>query len=294
MRTPAIGWGLAIFIAGALAGCAPAPVMEARPALYLVRDGDTRIWLFGTIHLLPPGVAWRTPAIESAIAEADTLVTEIPAQDPAEANAVLEAAMRNAGPDPILARVPQADRAGLLRGLDAADLTLAEADRLDSWAAATSIASGSARAAGASRTEGVEAALAARFAADGKRRIAFETLGQQLALFDTLPEPVQRVLLIRSLAEARDPASGYRATLAAWASGDQRRIAASFNPLFAGEPLLEERLLTGRNRRWARWIAQRMARPGNVFVAVGAGHLAGPKSVVAMIEAAGFKVTRVE
>lgn len=284
----------AIAVAVAAAGCARAPTIAAKPALFLVSDGDTRIWLFGTIHLLPPGVAWQTPAVERAIAAADTLVTEIPAPDPARANAVLEAAMLNAAPAPILARVPANRRAALLKALDAADLTLAEGDRLDSWAAATRISGASAQAAGAGRAEGVETTLHDRFAADGKRQLAFETLSGQLALFDTLPEAVQRALLIRSIDEAADPTRGYRATLTAWASGDQRRIAASFNPLFAGQPLLEERLLTGRNRRWARWVVARMARPGAVFVAVGAGHLAGPGSVIAMVEAAGLKVTRTQ
>ena len=278
----------------AATGCTPARTVKARPALFVVRDADTTIWLFGTIHLLPPAVDWRTPAVDRAIADADTLVTEIPDEDPATANAVLEDAMRNTAPDPILNRVPATQHAALLKALDAAGLTLAEADRLDSWAAATSIATGSARAVDASRRDGVETVLATRFSANGKRHLAFETLTGQLDLFDHLPEATQRALLVRSIADAQDPRRGYAATLAAWASGDQRRIAASFNPLFAGEPLLEETLLTERNRRWARAIVRRMARPGKLLVAVGAGHLAGPKSVIAILQAAGLKVARVE
>ncbi|MBY0521095.1 MAG: TraB/GumN family protein, partial [Sphingomonas sp.] len=121
--------GIAALAALALAaGCARAPTIEAKPALFVVRDADTTIWLFGTIHLLPQGVAWRTQATEQAIADADLLVTEIPDADPKAANAVLEALMRNAAPDPILDRVPSADRAALLRSLDAGA----------TWAAVTS------------------------------------------------------------------------------------------------------------------------------------------------------------
>lgn len=292
MPRAARAFAAAVILIGA--GCTSAPTIKAKPALFLVADADTRIWLFGTIHLLPPGVAWRDGAIEQAIAAADTLVTEIPAQDRATASAVLDRVMMNARPDPIVARVPADHRQTLLKALDVADLTLAEGNRLDSWAAATRIASASARQAGASSAAGVDTVLQARFAADGKRRMAFETLTGQLALFETLPEPAQRALLVRSLADATDPKRGYRATLAAWASGDQRRIFASFNPLFVGQPVLEKQLLTGRNRRWAHWIAGRMARPGRVFVAVGAGHLAGPQSVIAMLERRGIRVTRVQ
>ena len=36
-----------------------------------------------------------------------------------------------------------------------------------------------------------------------------------------------------------------------------------------------------------------MAQPGTVFIAVGAGHLAGPESVVAKLKASGVPVERV-
>jgi len=52
-------------------------------------------------------------------------------------------------------------------------------------------------------------------------------------------------------------------------------------------------LLTERNRRWAAWIKARMAKPGTVFLAVGAGHLAGSDSVVADLGKAGLTAERV-
>ena len=59
----------------ALAGCGK-PAIEARPAMWRVSDGDTTIYLLGSIHLLPAGINWRTPLIERAIATSDTLVLE--------------------------------------------------------------------------------------------------------------------------------------------------------------------------------------------------------------------------
>ena len=58
-------------------------------------------------------------------------------------------------------------------------------------------------------------------------------------------------------------------------------------------PVLYERLLTSRNANWAEWIERRLAQPGTVFVAVGAGHLAGRGSVQDQLERRGVKVTRV-
>src|SRR5690349_19737532 len=57
---------------------APTPVAAAapRPALWEVSDPDTKIYLFGTIHLLPKESQWRTPALEQAIGQSQGLFLE--------------------------------------------------------------------------------------------------------------------------------------------------------------------------------------------------------------------------
>ena len=47
-------------------------------------------------------------------------------------------------------------------------------------------------------------------------------------------------------------------------------------------------MFTERNARWADWIAARMQTPGTVFVAVGAGHLAGQDSVLVRLAERGI------
>src|SRR3546814_18524799 len=64
-----------------------------------------------------------------------------------------------------------------------------------------------------------------------------------------------------------------------WSNGDDQGIAALMNDGLGDSPELERVMLTDRNARWAGWIAERMKQPGTVFVAVGAGHLAGENSV---------------
>ena len=54
-----------------------------------------------------------------------------------------------------------------------------------------------------------------------------------------------------------------------------------------------EALVARRNTRWADWVEARMAQPGTVFVAVGAGHLAGKGSVQALLGEKGLTVERV-
>ena len=52
-------------------------------------------------------------------------------------------------------------------------------------------------------------------------------------------------------------------------------------------------LLFNRNANWAKWIKARLDNPGTVFIAVGAGHLAGPKDVQDQLETLGIKTQRV-
>ncbi len=78
-----------------------------------------------------------------------------------------------------------------------------------------------------------------------------------------------------------------------WLEGDADGLAALLNEGLT-DPVLAEALLYARNDRWAEWIDTRMDSPGTVFVAVGAGHLAGAKSVQDYLTARGFTVDRVQ
>lgn len=272
----------------ALPGCSRPRPAPARPALFVVRDADTSIWLFGTIHVLPNNLDWRTPAIDRAVAQADLLVTELPAIDRAQAGAAYARFARGHNLPPVEQRLPPGQRAAFHQAIAAAGLTKAALDPLDDWAVAVAIGQAQAAAQGADVEHGVEEALARRFA--DRPRIGLETLNGQLALLDGLPPADQR----RMLTDAFARPDGFRQTLSAWSRGDIGALAVIDDRLFAGSAAFERALLTGRNERWSQWIAARMAKPGKVFVAVGAGHLAGPKSVVAMLRARGFRVARVQ
>ena len=82
--------------------------------------------------------------------------------------------------------------------------------------------------------------------------------------------------------------------MSAWRRGDVAELARAFadDPEFT--PALRDLILRQRDRAWTDVIARRLARPGTVFVAVGAGHLVGPDSVQAMLAARGIKATRVQ
>jgi len=80
MRRP---WrAVAALLAGLLAALSLSAAAAAEPPMWVVRDRNSEVVLFGSVHVLPPGLAWEPPALKRAIASADDIWFELPS-DPA-------------------------------------------------------------------------------------------------------------------------------------------------------------------------------------------------------------------
>ena len=264
----------------ALAGCSK-PSIEARPAMWRVSEGDTTIYLLGSIHLLPPNINWRTPLINRAIALSDTLVLESSPDESVDFQAVAQGVNLK----PVRDRVSPGKRPILDAMVERSGIARATLDGYKDWALATTLATGDAIAAGATTRDGVEEKLWSEFKAPGKTRLAFYHAKEQLDQLDTLPETDQRKMLENTLSGKEN----YGETLKAWTSGD----IASLEKTAACTPL-EGKLVGQPNDYWARWISARMKKPGIVLVAVGLGHMAGPYALPNLLAARGLKVERIE
>jgi uncharacterized protein YbaP (TraB family) len=142
--------------------------------------------------------------------------------------------------------------------------------------------------------EGVESVLRNKFISDNKPIGELETNFEQLSYFDRLPERAQRALLEGALTDSPATKKQFDGMLKAWSRGDVAGIARSFDKDMAASPELKQSLISQRNANWSKWIEQRMAEPGQVMIAVGAGHLAGKDSVIAMLQKQGYTVRRVQ
>ena len=283
----------------ALAGCATVPAVEqpgGRPALWQVTDPDTTVYLFGTIHLLPPNTDWRSPALDQALAGSQSLVVETIIDDKNPQVIVGELARLGFRPGlpPIAERVAAEKRPQLEAAIARTGVPKAAFDRMETWAAAFMLLGTQFKDLGLVGAEGVEAVLRSSFARAGKPVTQLETNAEQLGLFDTLPEAAQRALLEGAIESPAEMRTQFQGMLSAWTRGDVEAIAKTFNEDMASSPELREALIRRRNYNWSNWIQGRMASPGTVFVAVGAGHLAGPDSVQRYMESRGFKVRRVQ
>ena len=288
-----VALALAFALLPACSQARPAP--QAHPALWKAYDADTTVYLFGTIHALPAATKWQSAAIDTAMAKSDALVLEVAnLQDAAKIGDAFRAIAMAPNLPPVLDRVPAGRRAALKAELDAAKLPLAVADRYKTWAIVLSLAGLTMEKIGASRDAGVERVVQDGFASAHKPVEGLETAAQQFGFFDQLSEDAQRKLLLSTLEPDAKVRAEYARMVSAWSAGDVRRIAVSFDEELKESPELTEALLARRNAAWTDWIAQRMQQPGTVFIAVGAGHLAGPGSVEALLAKRGIKVARVQ
>ena len=286
---------LTAILALAAPAAAKAPP-QARPALWEVSDADTTIYLFGTIHLLPTNYQWRTAKFNQAVANSQQLVVEtiVDLQQPTEILAAKRNLGYSPGLPPIVDRVPPT-KVGLLRS------TIAKSgvpekyfNSMETWLAAFELLGVRFREIGLRGEEGPEQTLRNEFQAARKPIGQLETNTEQLGYFDKLPESAQRLLLEGAIEEPKSMDNDFARMLAYWSKGDVKAISVSFNRELSVSPPLKEALLHRRNANWSRWVERRMASPGSVMVAVGAGHLAGPDSLVAMLKNEGYKVRRIQ
>lgn len=278
----------------ALAGCGQQPVAEdADPALWVVQDADTTIYLFGTVHMLKPGLSWFDEAVKQAFDKSDAVMLEVVLPDSAEMGAlVTELGMATSGPS-LPEQLEPAEAAKLRAALATLGMAPGSLDRAEPWLAATLLSSAPLQKLGYDEKQGAEAVLTTAARQAGKPVTGFETAREQLGYFDGLSAPAQHALLAEAIRGIPEAGKMLDQAVAAWRTGDADRIAALINDDVVAAPEVAQALLFRRNQRWADWIAKRMDQPGSLFVAVGAGHLAGSGAVQAELAKRGLKVERV-
>jgi uncharacterized protein YbaP (TraB family) len=280
----------------ALLARAPVAKSQAHPAVWRVQKGASTIYLFGTIHALPPHFEWETPEIRQVVGSADRLVLEaVIDQDPTKS----AAALFKIGMAPGTV-APLADRIDPKYKIALADLEKKSAvpadtlDKMKTWAAGMVLFGATVQTLGVSSSDGVEEHLKAEFRAQDKPIEGLETLEQQLGFFDTMAEPQQRDFLEGVVDQKPDDAAEFGKMLGAWAHGDEKGIARSFDKDMKKSEALRTVLIARRNAHWADAIVARLNQPGTQLVAVGAGHLVGADSVQAMLAKLGYQAVRVE
>ena len=262
-----------VLIAAALAAAAPhaeaatQPVASASPAMFVVRDADTTVYIFGTFHALDGRADWFSNQVRAAFESSNELVLET-----------------------VIPEGPVQIRPAI--GSRALPVTPSA-----SFLATTRMAISAGRSQGMQVGNGADMVLRNAAEAEGKRVEGLETLELQLNMFTRMPaasampapragEPVDDSAPMDNLSKAMAEMQS------AWKQGDQGIFVRMLGQLEQSSPETYRMMFTERNARWADWIAGRMDTPGTVFVAVGAGHLAGKDSLLVRLAQLGIESSR--
>lgn len=260
------GFGLAALMWMQPHAIAPQPV-EADPAIFVVRDHDTTVYLFGTLHVLSPGLDWFDGPVEEAFVQSDELVVEtVPAETAAPAN------------------LPPHSQATLPQGA-------ASVAHAASFLATTQDAVRAGRSLGMALDNGADMVLLRAAVQYGKQIEPLETLESQFAMIAKLPADKAIVQVAPEPADQPDAAdlSAAMAQLEqAWASGEHEVFSLMLHEMQTSVPAAYQVLFVERNARWSDWVAGRMRRPGTAFVAIGAAHLAGEDSLLVRLAERGL------
>jgi len=273
---------------------------QPRPAIWRIADADTTIYLFGTVHSLPPGFKWRNPVLEGVIVRADTLLLESTEADgdnvtflegmpQLAAGEKLPSLVDRASPQfrpklrEILAVLPPDAREGL--------------DKMPTWIAAMGIGYLRDLMIGDMPSQGADDWLEQHFRATGRKVEAIEDSKAVVSNINAIPEDAQRMMLDAAIASPDRTHAILDAPAHAWAQGNVgydsplRIFADQSDPSSA----LADPMLLQRNSAWAdALIARLAARPGVILFAAGAGHFVGPGSVIDLLQKRGVRVERVQ
>lgn len=273
---------------------ASAPKIEAAPALWVVKDKDTSIYLFGTIHALRPNISWFKGPIKKAFdASSETVFELIDDEDPAAIKAMMELAVDPDGPA-LSEKLGAGNKEPYLKMMSDLGIPYQGFEKFEPWFVSITASVLPILKAGYDPASGVDKVLETAAAKAGKKLVGLETMKEQIGFFDTMPEAEQIAMLNEGVKELPNAVTSIDQMVDTWVKGRPDLLAVEMNKGLAKTPGLEKLLLTDRNERWAKWIDDRMDAPGTVFIAVGAGHLAGTNSVQTFLDGRKLSAKRVK
>jgi uncharacterized protein len=265
------------------------------PALWRIRDGDSTVYIFGSLHILPQSFQWRAPEIDDAIAATDIFMFEVPVDDESTArqkdfivkNGLLP---RGASLRKVLNRIEYETYSRILLG---AGLKPEHFTRYRPWLAAVVVGLAYVHRRDLTTLSGVDDEIIEYAQTEGRELRYLETVEEQMKLLVMGDDLDQIRALKRQLVSLPKAALHTDDLVQTWAQGDMDRFTTLIEQDFAGHVEAQDLLISNRNRAWMPSIGELLQSGKTAMVTVGAAHIGGPKGLIALLCAAGHHVERV-
>jgi len=268
----------------------------ADPALWMLQDEDTTVYLFGTVHVLKPDMKWQTEKFDRAFQKSDVIYQEADLSPEIQQalGAVIPGLAFYSDGRTLREVLDDADEKEVQEAADIVGLDMLAVDRMKPWFAAIGLTQMQMVKAGYQADSGVEVVITKQAKETDKPIRYLETAEWQLRLLAELPEKSQIEFLVSGAEAIEDTPNLLDDLVDDWFTGDVDGIADIMSDEDAmGDQVVYDAMLTKRNRNWTREIQKLMdAEDGTFLFAVGAAHLAGKDSVINMLRDQGETVTR--
>jgi len=258
------------------------------PALWKISDGNTDIFLFGTIHNLPAETNWRTDIFDAAFEQSNRLVLETDLTSEL-ARQKLDDYQWDFG------RLPSGQT--LFEHLDVGDAYHLKSSikqlgqdpdslkYLQPWLAALRVSQMRMEQSGFNASLGVDMALENQAKTEGKSLHYLESLEDQMVIFKQTDIKEQIDSLMSLARDITDLQEGLQLIANEWLDGDVKGLGLLVaNPELARSPESYDALIRDRNQKWAQQIDALFTKNQTIMVAVGAAHLVGPDSLIDMLD----------
>lgn len=291
----------ALFLAAAFLGVspalaetpAPAALPDADPAIWVVKDPDTTIYLFGTFHALDGKSAWFNDEVKTAFDQSKEVVLELPPEeDKAKLQPIIMKYALDTSGKPFVDRLSPAAKAKYVKALADIGAPANALDKFKPFFATLTLVMAGAQKQGFTAESGAEAIITKAAKDSGKPISGLETIDFQMGIFAGMSDAEQVKMLEEALDQLDNLGPMFAEMNKHWTTGDANGFAKLMNEMDAQSPAAYKALLTDRNATWADWVQKRLDQPGVVFVGVGAGHLGGKDSVQAFLARRGIESTR--
>lgn len=267
----------------------------AAPALWQVSDAGSSIWVFGSVHMLPPDTDWRSPALDKILSKADRVYFETDIGPEGQARIIpltFELGFNRDG-KLLSDKIGPELTARVRSAAEEYFIPMPSLLTMQPWMAATTLSLGPLTNSGYAAELGVETVLSEGLPAE--RKGFLESPEEQLGFLAGGSEAEQISMLEATLDTLDMIQDDIGFMIEAWLAGEPEALGEIFMAQMGGyDEGMVERIIDQRNHNWVAQIETMLAENEKALLVVGAAHMIGEASVIRLLEARGFSSKRLQ
>jgi len=265
-----------------------------RGLLFEIKSGKNTAYLFGSIHIAKADFYPMSPKVEAAYLQADTVAIEADTTDTKAMQAMLSK-LSYAAPDKLENHVTAATWGNMKSVFGPA---IEQMQGFKPFVVTSGLAMQVGMQMGYDPKQGIDLHFINRAKTDKKSLVELESVEFQAGILGGLSDEEGDALLAATIESLknREMFKDLTSIETAWKAADANAIAKLFvdaaNKDAASKKVMKM-LMDDRNEGMVAKINDMMASGKKLFVVVGAGHLAGEKSVVDLLQKQGLEVKQI-